>query len=84
MKLTGALAILMSMALGQTLRGQAPATPNKVESPTVKVLTGLTVPEFIRDSKRLASRIVRWIAVGEPFGEELVEDGIRRPFGHGR
>jgi hypothetical protein len=25
---------------------QAPAVPNKVESPTVKVLTGLTVPQF--------------------------------------
>jgi mono/diheme cytochrome c family protein len=55
MKLTGALAILMSMALGQTLRGQA--TPNKVESPTVKVLTGLTVPEFEREMQHFVQAI---------------------------
>lgn len=57
MKLAGALAILMSMALGQTLRGQAPATPNKVESPTITVLTGLTVPEFEREMQHFVQAI---------------------------
>jgi hypothetical protein len=28
---------------------QPPAQPNKVESPTVKVLTGLTVPQFVQE-----------------------------------
>ena len=57
MKLTGALAILMSMALSETLRGQPPAIPNKVESPTVKVLTGLTVPEFEREMQHFVQAI---------------------------
>ncbi len=33
-------------ASGSSLVAQPPATPNKVETPTVTVLTGLTVPQF--------------------------------------
>jgi hypothetical protein len=44
-----AVGVLLAMALRQPLQAQAPAIPNKVESPTVKVLTGLTVPEFERE-----------------------------------
>jgi hypothetical protein len=34
------------VASGATLVAQQPATPNKVDTPTVTVLTGLTVAEF--------------------------------------
>jgi hypothetical protein len=42
-----ALALIASSTIFvQPSWAQAPAVPNKVETPTVKVLTGLTVPEF--------------------------------------
>jgi hypothetical protein len=36
---------------------QAPATPNKVESPTVKVLTGLTVPQFEQEMQHFVQAV---------------------------
>jgi hypothetical protein len=41
------LAQLVLFALAtSTVAAQPPAVPNKVDTPTVKVLTGLTVPQF--------------------------------------
>jgi cytochrome c553 len=40
------LIVTVSGVSSSTVLAQPPAVPNKVESPTVKVLTGLTVPEF--------------------------------------
>ena len=36
---------------------QPPAVPNKVESPTVKVLTGLTVPEFEQEMQHFVQAL---------------------------
>ena len=36
---------------------QVPATPNKVESATVKVLTGLTVPEFEQEMQHFVQAV---------------------------
>lgn len=44
MRLSVSICLVLGMAVGGS--GQAPAVPNKVESPTVKVLIGLTVPQF--------------------------------------
>jgi hypothetical protein len=38
--------IAMGLVASATVMAQPPATPNKVDTPTVTVLTGLTVPEF--------------------------------------
>ena len=40
-----------------TLSAQAPATPNKVESPTVKALTGLTVPQFEQEMQHFVQAV---------------------------
>jgi hypothetical protein len=39
------------------LTAQAPATPNKVDTPTVKQLTGLTVPEFEQEMQHFVQAI---------------------------
>jgi hypothetical protein len=36
---------------------QPPAQPNKVETPTVKVLTGLTVPEFEQEMQHFVQAV---------------------------
>ena len=45
------------MALAAPALAKPPAVPNKVESPTVKVLTGLTVPEFEREMQHFVQAI---------------------------
>jgi hypothetical protein len=40
-----------------TVSAQPPAVPNKVESPTVKMLTGLTVPEFEQEMQHFVQAI---------------------------
>jgi Photosynthetic reaction centre cytochrome C subunit len=40
------IVLMLTLANSRMLVGQAPAVPNKVETPTVTVLTGLTVPQF--------------------------------------
>ena len=40
------LVLMLTPANSRILAGQAPAVPNKVETSTVTVLTGLTVPQF--------------------------------------
>jgi hypothetical protein len=39
------------------LAARQPATPNKVESPTVKVLTGLTVPQFELEMQQMVQAL---------------------------
>ena len=41
-----ALAIALTLINPSILASQTPAVPNKVETPSVTVLTGLTVPQF--------------------------------------
>jgi hypothetical protein len=40
-----------------TLPAQSPAVPNRVETPTVKVLTGLTVTEFEQEMQQFVQAI---------------------------
>ena len=40
MRLMCVVGVLLAVALGQPFQAQSPVVPNKVESPTVKVLTG--------------------------------------------
>ena len=52
--------LALSLALpgsGQAVLAQAPVTPNKVESPTVKVLTGLTVPQFEQEMQHFVQAL---------------------------
>jgi cytochrome c553 len=49
--------LLCAGAAVLTLSAQAPATPGKVESPTVKALTGLTVPEFEQEMQHFVQAI---------------------------
>ena len=44
-------------ALVAPAMAQAPATPNKVESPTVKALTGLTVPQFEQEMQHFVQAV---------------------------
>ena len=39
------------------LMAQAPATPGKVDTPSVKVLTGLTVPEFEQEMQHFVQAV---------------------------
>ena len=39
------------------LAAQQPVTPNKVETPTVKVLTGLTVPQFEQEMQQFVQAL---------------------------
>jgi hypothetical protein len=39
------------------LEAQAPAMPNKVESPSVKALTGLTVPQFEQEMQHFVQAL---------------------------
>lgn len=43
---SAALVIALTLIDPSILASQAPAVPNKVETPSVTVLTGLTVPQF--------------------------------------
>jgi cytochrome c553 len=45
------------MLPGGVLQAQAPATPNIVESPTVKALTGLTVPQFEQEMQHFVQAV---------------------------
>lgn len=49
--------LLTILALSATIRAQAPAVPNKVETPSVKVLTGLTVPEFEQEMQHFVQAL---------------------------
>lgn len=52
-----ALALLLLLASAAS-QAQAPATqPAKVESPTVKALTGLTVPEFEQEMQHMVQAV---------------------------
>ena len=52
------LAIAFSFCLlAAPTAAQAPATPNKVESPTVKALTGLTVPQFEQEMQHFVQAV---------------------------
>jgi hypothetical protein len=52
-------AIFLSSAFqfSSPLNAQAPSTPNKVESPTVKALTGLTVPQFEQEMQHFVQAL---------------------------
>lgn len=56
-KMTRVLVVVAALAAGHSLLAQAPTVPNKVESPTVKVLTGLTVPEFEQEMQQFVQAI---------------------------
>ena len=45
------------VSLTVEMAAQAPATPNKVESPTVKALTGLTVPQFEQEMQHFVQAV---------------------------
>lgn len=51
-----ALVLLLGVSRA-VVSAQAPAVPNKVETPTVQVLTGLTVPEFEREMQHFVQAI---------------------------
>ena len=48
---------LLVALLGSVAAAQAPEKPNMVESPTVKVLTGLTVPQFEQEMQHFVQAI---------------------------
>jgi hypothetical protein len=51
-------AVFVSLiAASDAARAQAPAVPNKVESPTVKALTGLTVPQFEQEMQHFVQAV---------------------------
>lgn len=54
---SGLLPCLALVIATSTIEAQPPAIPNKVESPTVTVLTGLTVPEFEREMQHFVQAI---------------------------
>lgn len=49
--------LVASLAVPPPIAAQAPASPNVVESPTVKVLTGLTVPQFEREMQHFVQAV---------------------------
>lgn len=51
------LVIAIVILAAATLSAQPPAQPNKVDTPTVKVLTGLTVPEFEQEMQHFVQAI---------------------------
>ena len=51
------LTIALVALLGSLTAAQAPDKPNMVESPTVKVLTGLTVPQFEQEMQHFVQAI---------------------------
>ena len=51
------LALCLTAVLPAAIRAQAPEKPNMVESPTVKVLTGLTVPQFEQEMQHFVQAI---------------------------
>lgn len=46
--MTRVIPFIACLVASATVSAQPPPTPNKVDSPTVKVLTGLTVPALNR------------------------------------
>ena len=53
--LPSSLALAIGLAVG--LSAQAPAVPATVESPTVKILTGLTVPQFEQEMQHFVQAL---------------------------
>ena len=51
------LIVALVALLGSGPTAQAPEKPNMVESPTVKVLTGLTVPQFEQEMQHFVQAI---------------------------
>ncbi len=51
------LAILAVLQITWPAAAQAPPVPGKVETPTVKVLTGLTVPEFEQEMQHFVQAV---------------------------
>ena len=56
MRLVACLALVSVLSAAPAL-AQAPEQPNKVESATVKVLTGLTVPQFEQEMQNFVQAI---------------------------
>ena len=52
-----ALAMILGLGLSTVLNAQAPEKPNMVDTPTVKVLTGLTVPQFEQEMQHFVQAI---------------------------
>ena len=55
--MTRVLVTAATLCLAPSLLAQAPAVPNKVESATVTVLTGLTVPQFEQEMQGFVQAI---------------------------
>lgn len=55
--MTRAFVVAMCFVATSTVSAQPPAIPNKVESPTVTVLTGLTVSEFEQEMQHFVQAI---------------------------
>ena len=51
------LALIVGLGLSTVLAAQAPEKPNMVDTPTVKVLTGLTVPQFEQEMQHFVQAI---------------------------
>ena len=51
------LVLLSLAAFGVALNAQAPAKPAMAESPAIKVLTGLTVPEFEQEMQMMVQAL---------------------------
>jgi cytochrome c553 len=57
MRLALILTALLGFPLSTLVWAQAPAVPNKVETPTVKALTGLTVPQFEQEMQHFVQAV---------------------------
>jgi len=77
--MTRSLALGLLLLAAPALRAQAPAVPNRVESPTVKVLTGLTVTEFEQEMQQFVQAIgVRCGGCHMPKGNFASDENPRK------
>ena len=51
------LAVIAGLALSTALNAQAPEKPNMVDTPTVRALTGLTVPQFEQEMQHFVQAV---------------------------
>jgi hypothetical protein len=49
--------LILGLGLGAVLAAQGPEKPNMVDTPTLKVLTGLTVPQFEQEMQHFVQAV---------------------------
>jgi cytochrome c553 len=77
--MTRVLVTAAALFAAPALLAQAPAVPNKVESPTVTVLTGLTVPQFEQEMQGFVQAIgVRCGGCHMPKGNFASDENPRK------